>query len=74
MINITYFLSFNIIFVMRTYIVVAKLRCPSDMSALQSHRSDHCFQRISSCRHAERSFSQLWSDSVRPCHERAEHH
>lgn len=36
---------------MRTNIVVAKLRCPSlsdkiDMSALQSHHSDHCFQRM----------------------------
>lgn len=40
---------FNIIpdHIMRTHVVVAKLRCPSltklDMSALQSHHSDHCF-------------------------------
>lgn len=29
MINKIYILEFNIIFVMRTYIVVAKFRCPS---------------------------------------------
>lgn len=34
---------------MRTYNVLAKLRCPSltkYMSTLQSHHSDHCFQRM----------------------------
>lgn len=38
--------KFNIIFVMRTNDVVAKLRCPIDMSALQSYYSDHCFQKM----------------------------
>lgn len=46
---IEYDIAFNIIYIMRTHVVVAKLRCPSltklDMSALQSHHSDHCFQR-----------------------------
>lgn len=44
---IEYDIAFNIIYIMRTHVVVAKLRCPSltklDMSALQSHHSDHCF-------------------------------
>lgn len=31
---------------MRTNVVVAKLRCPNDMCVLQSHHSDHCFQRM----------------------------
>ncbi|PXJ34856.1 hypothetical protein DMR26_19155 [Klebsiella pneumoniae] len=39
---IEYDIAFNIIYIMRTHVVVAKLRCPS---ALQSHHSDHCFQR-----------------------------
>ncbi len=47
---IEYDIAFNIIYIMRTHVVVAKLRCPSltklDMSALQSHHSDHCFQRM----------------------------
>ncbi|WP_445923029.1 helix-turn-helix domain-containing protein [Klebsiella pneumoniae] len=47
---IEYDIAFNIIYIMRTHIAVAKLRCPSltklDMSALQSHHSDHCFQRM----------------------------
>ncbi|AXZ13296.1 hypothetical protein AM455_11400 [Klebsiella pneumoniae] len=41
---IEYDIAFNIIYIMRTHVVVAKLRCPSltklDMSALQSHHSD----------------------------------
>lgn len=47
---IEYDIAFNIIYIMRTHVVVANLRCPSlseqiDMSALQSYHSDHCFQR-----------------------------
>ncbi|MBX4700554.1 hypothetical protein C0Q77_24545 [Klebsiella pneumoniae] len=45
---IEYDIEFNIIYIMRTHVVVAKLRYPpltKYMSALQSHHSDHCFQR-----------------------------
>ena len=47
---IEYDIAFNIIYIMRTHVVVAKLRCPSldqiDMSALPSRHSDRCFQRM----------------------------
>ena len=40
---IEYDIAFNIIYIMRTYVVVAKLRYPPLTNALQSHHSDHCF-------------------------------
>ena len=46
---IEYDIAFNIIYIMRTHVVVANLRWSVsdqiDMSALQSYHSDHCFQR-----------------------------
>ena len=40
---IEYDIAFNIIYIMRTLVVVAKLRYPPLTNALQSYHSDHCF-------------------------------